>query len=417
MAEERAGVRLPVHLRLSRGIMIALGIAVAVVAAVAIRSMFAGPSRSATIEASGTIEAIESDVSPKVQGRLVDLRVRDGDRVSKGQVVAVLEQVDPGLNLAQARAAVTVALAQVGAAQAAYELQRDNYSTALAQAGEGVTIAHSRLGQAAANLGITTRAATLDVDQARAQLAAAQSTYDKARTDLARTKSLVGTGDEPQQTLDDASAAYTSSAAQLQAARDAVATAQANLENVYVRQLDVIASREQHQQSLATLRNAEAERRLVTQRQAQLFAAQAALAQARAAYDLAADQVHETHMLAPFNGFVISHNFEVGDLIPPGAAAMTIGDLEHPYVYVYVSETDLPRIRTGMHADVTIDGMPGHTFVGTITEISDTAEFTPENVQTKEERVEYLVFRVKIQLTDTTGMLKPGLPADAAIRL
>ncbi|MGB8907552.1 MAG: efflux RND transporter periplasmic adaptor subunit [Candidatus Cybelea sp.] len=397
--------------------MIALVIAVAVVAAVAIRSVVAGPSRSASIEASGTIEAVESDVSPKVQGRLVDLRVRDGDRVSKGEVVAVLEQLDPGLNLAQARANVTAALAQVGVAQAAYDLQRDNYATTLAQAGEGVTIAHSRLGQAGENLDITTRAAALDVDQARAQLVAAESTYDKARIDLARAKSLVGTGDEPQQTLDDASAGYRSAAAQLQAAHDAVATAQANLQNVAVRQLDVIASREQHQQSLANLQYAEAERRLVTQRHAQLLAAQAALAQARAAYDLAADQVHETKILAPFNGFVISHNFEVGDLVTLGAAAMTIGDLEHPYVYVYVSETDLPRIKTGMHADVTIDGMPGHTFAGTITEISNTAEFTPENVQTKEERIEYLVFRVKIQLNDTTGMLRPGLPADAVIHV
>jgi hypothetical protein len=50
-----------------------------------------------------------------------------------------------------------------------------------------------------------------------------------------------------------------------------------------------------------------------------------------------------------------------------------------------------------------------------VTEISNTAEFTPENVQTKQERIEYLVFRVKLQFTDTTGSLKPGLPVDAVI--
>ena len=96
---------------------------------------------------------------------------------------------------------------------------------------------------------------------------------------------------------------------------------------------------------------------------------------------------------------------------------MTVGDLAHPYVYVYVSETDLPHVRLGTRADLSIDGMPGRTFAGTVTEISNTAEFTPENVQTKQERIEYLVFRVKIQFTDTTGSLKPGLPADAVIAI
>jgi HlyD family secretion protein len=415
MAREHAG--LPVHFQVSRGLLIALAVVLAVVVALAARAILGALPRTAVIEASGTIEAIESDVSPKVQGRLIDLRVQDGDRVREGEPLAILEQVDPGLNLAQARANVAAAAAQVAVAQAAYDLQGDSYATTLAQAGEGVTIAHSRLGQAGENLGITTHTASLDVDQALAQLAADQATYNKARTDLGRAKSLVGTGDEPQQTLDDATAEFKAASAQLQAARDAVATAQANLSTVQVRQLDVIASREQHQQSLAILQNAEAQRRLVTQRHAQLLAAQAALAQARAALGLAVDQVHETRLLAPFDGFVISHNFEVGDLIAPGATVMTIGDLEHPYVYVYVSETDLPRIKTGMHADVTIDGMPGRTFVGTIAQISDTAEFTPENVQTKEERVEYLVFRVKVQFTDKTGTLKPGLPADAVIHV
>jgi HlyD family secretion protein len=60
--------------------------------------------------------------------------------------------------------------------------------------------------------------------------------------------------------------------------------------------------------------------------------------------------------------------------------------------------------------------LPGRTFTGTVTEISNTAEFTPENVQTKQQRIEYLVFRVKIQFADTSGALKPGLPADAVIR-
>lgn len=417
MAQERAGIHFPLRLQLSRGLLVLLAVVAGAATALTVKNVIGTLAHPASIDVSGTIEATESDVAPKVEGRLVDLRVRDGDRVRKGEPLAILERVDPGLNLDQARANVAAAAAQVAVARAAYDLQRQSYGTTLAQAAQGLDIARSRLGQAGENLDITANTAELDVDRAGAELSSAKSAYVKARTDLTRARSLVATGDEPQQTLDDASAQYAAAASQLQAARDSLATAQANLRSVSIRRLDVAASQQSQLQSAETLRNARAQEQLVEERHAQLLAAQAALAQARAALGLAADQVRETRLLAPFDGYAIAHNFEVGDLVAPGAAVLTVGDLEHPYVYVYVSESDLPKIKTGMPADVTIDGMPGRTFAGTITEISDTAEFTPEDVQTKEERIEYLVFRVKVQLYDPSGTLKPGLPADAAIKL
>jgi HlyD family secretion protein len=394
-------------------IVVAMVAAVALAAWIVVAHLPVPPG----IQASGVIEATESDLSPKVQGRLIDLRVHDGDRVRTGQVVAVLEQLDPGLGLAQAQANVAAAGAQAAAAQAAYDLQEATYATSLAQANEGVAIAHASLGQAGENLGIERPAAALAVDQAQAQLAAAQAADDHAHTDLARVRSLVATGDESQQALDDAVDADASGAAQLKAARDAVALAQANRRNVAIRQLGVRASRSQQGQSLAALAAAQAQADLVAQRRAQVAAALDQLAQARAALGLAQDQLRETQLTAPYDGYVISHDVEVGDLVQAGSAVITVGDLSHPYVNVYVSESDLPRVKSGARADVTIDGMPGRTFAGRVTEISNTAEFTPENVQTKEERIEYLVFRVKIQFTDDTGSLKPGLPADAVIHV
>jgi HlyD family secretion protein len=139
------------------------------------------------------------------------------------------------------------------------------------------------------------------------------------------------------------------------------------------------------------------------------------LVQARAAVAVARDQLHETRIIAPFNGTVVSHNVEVGDLVSPGSAVISIADVTHPYIYVYVPEKDLPYVKTGARADVRLDGMPNHPFVGTVTEIGTSAEFTPENVQTNEQRIEYLVFRVKIQFFDPTQSLKPGLPADAVL--
>lgn len=325
-----------------------------------------GPSDAIT--ASGTIEVTQSEVAPKVQGRLVSLRVSDGSPVRRGEVLATLESVDPTLSLEQARANVAAAEQQV-------------------------VVAGTRAGQSGENLGIENASTSLSVDQATAQLISAESALRLAATNLSRAQSLVSTGDEPRQMFDDASNAYLLAQSNVKTARDAIALAQANRANVTVRELDVRAARLQQLQAVS------------------------ALDQARAALGLAEDQVHETTLVAPYDGYVISHNFEAGDLVQPGADVITVGDLDHPYVYVYVSETDLPRVHTGATADVFIDGMPGRAFTGTVTEIATTAEFTPENVQTQEQRIEYLVFRVKIQLVDKSGTLKPGLPVDAHIHV
>jgi multidrug resistance efflux pump len=232
VSDERPGYRLWLLILLA-----------AIVVAVVAGALLSHLRPIAGIEASGTIEATESDLSPKVQGRLVDLRVRDGDKVKKGQVVAVLERLDPALNLDQARANVAAALAQVATAQAAYDLQKSSYGPTLAQASEGVSIAQSSLGEAGENLAIETHTVSLAIDQARAQLAAAQATYEHAKVDLARARGLVGTGDIPQQALDDATNGYATAAAQLHAAHDALALAQANRRNVQIRELGVRASR------------------------------------------------------------------------------------------------------------------------------------------------------------------------------
>ncbi len=340
------------------------------------------PRTSSVIRASGTIEATESEVSPRVEGRLVQLRVHDGDPVRAGEIVGVLGRRDLSLSVDQAAGNVAAAQARVAAARALYSLQLATYGTTLAQAFSGERIARNQ------------------VAAARAARTAALATYEKARIDYARASNLVATGDEARAVLDAARAAYTNAYEQLHGAGSSV--------NVV---------RAQRAQSQAAVQSARAQMQQVRARYAEVQAARGQLAQARSALSLAQRNLGETLLRAPFDGFVLSHNFEVGDLVQPGSAVMTIGDLAHPYLYVYVSESDLPRIKTGMRADVSLDGMPNRIFVGTVTEISNTAEFTPENVQTKAERIEYLVFRVKIQFTDTTQSLKPGLPADAVIRV
>jgi HlyD family secretion protein len=81
---------------------------------------------------------------------------------------------------------------------------------------------------------------------------------------------------------------------------------------------------------------------------------------------------------------------------------------------IYISETDIGRVRQGQKANVTVDSFPGQVFAGTVTFIAQEAQFTPRNVQTKDERAT-TVFAVRIELTNSDHGLKPGMPADAVI--
>jgi len=140
------------------------------------------------------------------------------------------------------------------------------------------------------------------------------------------------------------------------------------------------------------------------------------LQEAEKAVELAQLNLDRCRLFAPIQGRVLSKSREVGETVAPGAPIVTIGDLSRPWLNLYVSERHLGHLTLGMPAEVTIDSFPKQPFPGRITFISEKAEFTPKNIQTQDERVK-LVYRVKIELENRDQTLKPGMPADAVIRI
>ena len=93
-----------------------------------------------------------------------------------------------------------------------------------------------------------------------------------------------------------------------------------------------------------------------------------------------------------------------------------VSDLTKVNLIIYVSEEELGKVKLGQTADVSSDTYPDKKYEGKITYISPEAEFTPKNIQTKDERTK-LVFAVKIEVKNPKFELKPGMPADAAVHL
>lgn len=214
--------------------------------------------------------------------------------------------------------------------------------------------------------------------QAEAALRSAAAEAERARRDLARMRTLADAGAVARRELDAARAVSVEADARRDSAREAL------------RLLDQGARRET------------------------VEAARGQVAAARAALRSASATSGDLTLLAPEDGVVLGRWAEPGEVVAAGTPVVTVGRPRRPWVRVYVAERVLPRLRVGQAVTARLDGVEDRGFPGRIVAIADRAEFTPRVALTEEERAD-LVFGVKVELRDTTGMLKAGLPATVTL--
>jgi len=131
---------------------------------------------------------------------------------------------------------------------------------------------------------------------------------------------------------------------------------------------------------------------------------------ARAALKAAESTVSDLQIYAPHSGTIISKNFETGEYVPAAATLATMADLSDLWIKVYIPTDDLPRLKLGQRASISVSGSDDK-FTGKVINIASKGEYTPKMIQTQKERAN-VVFAVKIKLDYKGGELKPGMPAD-----
>ncbi len=136
--------------------------------------------------------------------------------------------------------------------------------------------------------------------------------------------------------------------------------------------------------------------------------------QLEATRERVAQMIRDCNVLAPSNGTVTHKVVESGEIVGAGSTIATVTDLSKVHLMIYVTETELAHVKLGAPVEVSIDGTGAKHYTGHVTYISPEAEFTPKNIQTKDDRTK-LVFGVKVEIENTGGELKKGLPADAKI--
>jgi HlyD family secretion protein len=307
------------------------------------------------VRAGGHVEATEVRVAPDLGGRIVELPIAQGDRVEAGSLIVRLDARDLELGVARAKAEQRQADAQLRLLQAG--ARREDIAQASAQA----------------------QAAREEVGAARAELTAAE-------LDLQRFEALLQSNAGSRKQRDDAATRRDVARERLQASESRVRAAEQVTERLRAgtRAEEIEAARARVAASLVQVAHAE-------------------------------KLLSDATVRAPIAGIVSETLAEMGEVIAPRAPVAVIVDLVNVWADVFVAEPLIPRLRLNQSATVYTDaGGPGIT--GSVTFISPKAEFTPRNVQTAEERSK-LVYRVRVSVTNSNGVLKQGMPVDAVLPL
>jgi len=354
---------------------------------------------------SGNIELTQVDISFKVPGKLVELDVDEGAFVKKGQVIARIdrEQVESQRN--RDEASVAASESQFQQIETGVKWQRATLESDIALKKAEVRAAQARLDLLLAG------SRPQEIQQAQAAVADATAQRDQAKGDWDRSQDLFKNDDISKAQYDQYRMRLDSTTALLRQAQEHLGIVQEG-----PRKEDIEAARAEVERAKAALQASEANRLELERREQDVKAHQAEVNKARAQVAMTQTQINDTVVTSPIDGVVLVKSAEVGEVLAAGTTVVTIGDIDHPWLRAYINETDLGRVKLGQPVQLTSDSFPGKTYPGKVSFISSEAEFTPKQIQTREERVK-LVYRIKIDVDNQRHELKSNMPVDGEIQL
>lgn len=351
-----------------------------------------GPPEN-VITLSGRIEGDVSTVAAKFSGRILEVRVREGDTVNAGDVIAVLDDEQVRARESQAQAAVSDAEARAEGARAQIAVLQEQVRQSELLTEQARTDAQGRVRQAESE--VVAAEAELEKQEAAYRIAA----FDReAYTRLAATGAVSERkGREATSTAEQQTAAVAAARKRVESARGALLVAKASLTNPSIRASQAGANRKQ-----------------IAAQQKEVASANARLEQARAQLNEAQANRKDLSIVAPFNGTVATRTAEPGEVVAAGTAIVTMLDLSKVYLRGFVPEGDIGKVKLDQPARVYLDSNPNQPVDAYVSRIDPEATFTPENTYFRDERVKQVV-GVKLQLKAAVGFAKPGMPADGEI--
>jgi HlyD family secretion protein len=290
----------------------------------------------------GNIDIRKADLAFIEQERIAQVLVEEGDHVTAGQVLATLQTDRLAAQIEEAKAQMAAQQEVVKRFEAGTRRQ--------------------------------------EIEQARAEVAAAKATARNSMLNFERITKTSGAGATSQQALDKVRAQFDVDEAQLKVKEKAL-----NLALEGPRKEDIAAAKN----TLEALK-------------ASLFLLKIRLA--------------DMTLISPAPGIIQNRILEPGEMASPTRPVVTLALTDPKWARVYVPEPDLGRINLGMKAKILSDSFPDQSFEGWIGFISPVAEFTPKTVETEDLRTK-LVYEVRAFVHDSKDLLRLGMPVTVIVDL
>jgi len=375
-------------------LMIVAGVVLIAAALLIWKIFFATPSiPKSIVVVSGRIEGDDSAVASKTTGRILEVRVREGDTVNAGDTIATLDDAQIRAREDQARDALSEAVAKGAAAQEQIAVLQEQLAQSRMQVGQSKLDTEGHVGQAEADL------ATAQAELAQQQAAYQIASFDRdAYTRLAKSGAVSERqGLQASTTADQQAAVVAASKRRVEASQGALTTAQASLSNPGIRESQVASDRRQ-----------------IAQQQAEVASAAAQTELARAELEEAEENRKDLTIRAPFSGTVVTRAAEPGEVVVAGTAVITLLDLSKVYLRGFVPEGQIGKVKVGQSARVYLDSSSLKPIYAYVSRIDPQATFTPENTYFRDDRVKQVV-GLKLQLIGGFGFAKPGMPVDGEV--
>lgn len=350
------------------------------------------PAKPLELLLSGTIEAQEIQVGSKIGGRVKEVLAKEGDTVKAG---TPLVRFDIATLLAEEKQYQ----AKVLQAQAQLEKLKNGYRS------EEIAQAQAQVSQAEAQLeALKNGPRPQEISQINEELIGVKGELEHNKTSLARLEQLYQAGYTSKQSRDDAEAKVILTSSHYKSLEQRLLLLEAG-----TRKEEIRAAEQRLHQSNATLKL------LSTGSRAEdISQANAQLAEANALVEKLKTQISEGEVLAPVDSQIDILSVRVGDLVLPNNPIATMLETDQIRVRVYVPEPNLGNVFVGQKASIYVDSFPGKAFSGEVEQIFAKAEFTPRNVQNRDDRA-HQVFALKVRIDNKDGLLKAGMAADVKL--
>lgn len=336
----------------------------------------------------------DAQISAQVPGKIQAVYIRDGDTVSQGQVVAVMDSDNLQQQAMQARASLSSALAQLSQASANARLTPSRSSAAVRQAEASLRSAKSQL-QKSLN-----GARPEEREQAENNVAAAKSNFETAKKNLDRVRILVREGALAGSQLDAALNTYESTMAQYQNSVQALKLIQNS-----VRPEDIQTARELVRQAEQALESAKSSKRLDVVLFDQVSGARAQVDSARSQVQVAEKNLRDASIRAPFSGRIYGRPLQAGVVVGSGTPIARVVGGSGVYFEGQAPSDKIGLIREGTGVSISVDGKPGSTFQGKVVSISPQGDSVGR------------LFNVRIQFAQLSTGVKPGMFANGSVVL